>query len=634
MIKKTTTHLSSVGVALLLAAPSVYAVCPAGTSTVNFTWDGAGSGNNAVWNYGNSSNTYTVNYTDTNGSPAAVDITMSLRDPNNINVDPDVRDAGKHHYDPAGGCLPNPDPLIQPPAVDEWPSNGSIDDPWDSDCYGQPSSLVTGTRMAYGPGFLTWVSLSSDHNQEMFLDFSFSRPAHLMDNFTIGDIDAAGLLYTYNNFHASESPGNSFQDEVGFKASMNGTDVPISIFNPGSALTVTGAIARANYNSAQNNNVAPTDPLGTISAASTAPIDKFSIMYSNGQDDAADEQANPNLYSWWSGTHGATNGASDNHAVRVSGFTFCMAEPPKDFGDAPATYPTLKANNGANHLMSQQLYLGNCVDGDSDGQVTATPSGDDSATGSVTYGTCATAGADEDAITPVSLTDGQTAPSINVKTHNTTGADATLACWIDYNGDKTFDNATERASTTVANNATTATLTLPNVPATASTTTGGSTVMRCRLASTASEISNATGAANTGEIEDHPVTLTAAPPACATITNTTNVTKITETDSNAANNTASAAIQANCAVSKTDLKVTKTASKTTVRHGDTVTYTITLENDSDVIATAVKVGDNLPNSLTFVSATPSQGTFANGVWDVGNVAARAKLTLMLEVTVK
>ena len=65
-----------------------------------------------------------------------------------------------------------------------------------------------------------------------------------------------------------------------------------------------------------------------------------------------------------------------------------------------------------------------------------------------------------------------------------------------------------------------------------------------------------------------------------------------------------------------------------------MTYTITLENDSDVIATAVKVGDNLPNSLTFVSATPSQGTFANGVWDVGNVAARAKLTLMLEVTVK
>lgn len=630
MIKKTTTHLGSVGVALLLAAPSVYAACPTGTSTVDFTWAGAAAGNKAVWGFTDTSKTYTVNYTDTSGSPASVDITMSLRDPDKINVDSDARDAGNHKYDPAGGCLPSTGETS-----DEWAGNGSIIDPWDSDCNGQVSTLATGTNMAYGAGFLTWVSLSSHHNQEMFLDFSFSRPAMVMDKFTIGDIDSAGLKYeSVPPMSIYERPGNSYQDEVGLFASMNGTDVPLIISQVGGTLTVTGQTIRSFYDTNIINNLLPTDPQGTVTVATTSPIDKFSIMYSNGEEDALDEQANPNLYSWWSGTHGATNGASDNHAVRVSGFTFCMAEPPKDFGDAPATYPTLKANNGANHLMSQQLYLGNCVDGDSDGQVTATPSGDDSATGSVTYGTCATAGADEDAITPVSLTDGQTAPSINVKTHNTTGADATLACWIDYNGDKTFDNATERASTTVANNATTATLTLPNVPATASTTTGGSTVMRCRLASTASEISNATGAANTGEIEDHPVTLTAAPPACATITNTTNVTKITETDSNAANNTASAAIQANCAVSKTDLKVTKTASKTTVRHGDTVTYTITLENDSDVIATAVKVGDNLPNSLTFVSATPSQGTFANGVWDVGNVAARAKLTLMLEVTVK
>ena len=508
MIKKTTTHLSSVGVALLLAAPSVYAACPTGTSTVDFTWAGAAAGNKAVWGFTDTSKTYTVNYTDTSGSPASVDITMSLRDPDKINVDSDARDAGNHKYDPAGGCLPSTGETS-----DEWAGNGSIIDPWDSDCNGQVSTLATGTNMAYGAGFLTWVSLSSHHNQEMFLDFSFSRPAMVMDKFTIGDIDSAGLKYeSVPPMSIYERPGNSYQDEVGLFASMNGTDVPLIISQVGSTLTVTGQTIRSFYNTNIINNLAPTDPQGTVTVATTSPIDKFSIMYSNGEEDALDEQANPNLYSWWSGTHGATNGASDNHAVRVSGFTFCMAEPPKDFGDAPATYPTLKANNGANHLMSQQLYLGNCVDGDSDGQVTATPSGDDSATGSVTYGTCATAGADEDAITPVSLTDGQTAPSINVKTHNTTGADATLACWIDYNGDKTFDNATERASTTVANNATTATLTLPNVPATASTTTGGSTVMRCRLASTASEISNATGAANTGEIEDHPVTLTAAPP--------------------------------------------------------------------------------------------------------------------------
>ena len=56
-------------------------------------------------------------------------------------------------------------------------------------------------------------------------------------------------------------------------------------------------------------------------------------------------------------------------------------------------------------------------------------------------------------------------------------------------------------------------------------------------------------------------------------------------------------------------------------------------NDSDVEATGVKVEDRLPTGLTLVTATPSQGTFAAGVWNVGTVAARATLTLTLAVTV-
>ena len=101
----------------------------------------------------------------------------------------------------------------------------------------------------------------------------------------------------------------------------------------------------------------------------------------------------------------------------------------------------------------------------------------------------------------------------------------------------------------------------------------------------------------------------------------------------ATNNSASAAIQANCATPKTDLKLVKTVSKPTMRHGDAITYTITLINDSDVEATGVKVEDRLPTGLTLVTATPSQGTFAAGVWNVGTVAARATLTLTLAVTV-
>ena len=125
------------------------------------------------------------------------------------------------------------------------------------------------------------------------------------------------------------------------------------------------------------------------------------------------------------------------------------------------------------------------------------------------------------------------------------------------------------------------------------------------------------------------------PPAgCTTITNTANISKITETDSVAGNNTASVVIQANCTELKTDLKLVKTANKTTVKKGDTLIYTLTLNNESDVDATEVKVADNLPTSLELVNATPQQGTFVNGVWDVGTVKARTTLTLTLETRVK
>lgn len=101
-----------------------------------------------------------------------------------------------------------------------------------------------------------------------------------------------------------------------------------------------------------------------------------------------------------------------------------------------------------------------------------------------------------------------------------------------------------------------------------------------------------------------------------------------------ANSTVAVSVLNQMTVSKTDLKITKTASKATVRHGDTVIYTITLINESDVVATVVKVEDQLPTTLNFVKATPSQGTFANGIWDVGTVAGRATVTMTLEVTVK
>ena len=58
-----------------------------------------------------------------------------------------------------------------------------------------------------------------------------------------------------------------------------------------------------------------------------------------------------------------------------------------------------------------------------------------------------------------------------------------------------------------------------------------------------------------------------------------------------------------------DVGVTITVSNATPNVGDTITYTITVSNAGPSLATGVSVQDKLPAGLTFVSATPSQGTY-------------------------
>src|SRR5262245_18230434 len=53
------------------------------------------------------------------------------------------------------------------------------------------------------------------------------------------------------------------------------------------------------------------------------------------------------------------------------------------------------------------------------------------------------------------------------------------------------------------------------------------------------------------------------------------------------------------------------------------------------MATGVRVTDLLPVGLTFVSATPSQGTYTSGsgLWDVGTVVVGTPQTLAIVATV-
>jgi choice-of-anchor A domain-containing protein/uncharacterized repeat protein (TIGR01451 family) len=81
-----------------------------------------------------------------------------------------------------------------------------------------------------------------------------------------------------------------------------------------------------------------------------------------------------------------------------------------------------------------------------------------------------------------------------------------------------------------------------------------------------------------------------------------------------------------------DVTITKTASVASPHGGDSVTYSLLVQNLGDSPATGVTVTDTLPAGVTFVSAT-SPCTFASGTVTcaVGTLAAHASTTLTITV---
>src|SRR5262245_23328574 len=86
------------------------------------------------------------------------------------------------------------------------------------------------------------------------------------------------------------------------------------------------------------------------------------------------------------------------------------------------------------------------------------------------------------------------------------------------------------------------------------------------------------------------------------------------------------------AQAQSDLALTKTVSNATPNVGDAITFTITLTNNGPTATAAgVTVTDLLPAGLTFISATPSQGSYtsATGLWNVGSVTTGSPVTLTI-----
>src|SRR4029453_12299841 len=111
---------------------------------------------------------------------------------------------------------------------------------------------------------------------------------------------------------------------------------------------------------------------------------------------------------------------------------------------------------------------------------------------------------------------------------------------------------------------------------------------------------------------------------------TASVSDVDQFDPNTGNNTDTAELDPQQA----DLRLTKAVSDATPNVGDTITFTVTLTNGGPSAGTGVQVTDLLPAGLTFVSASPSQGTYssATGVWDVGSLAGGGQAILPIQAT--
>jgi len=150
-----------------------------------------------------------------------------------------------------------------------------------------------------------------------------------------------------------------------------------------------------------------------------------------------------------------------------------------DYGDAPDTFKTLRASDGARHFVTGP-YLGSSVDSESDGQPTANADGD---------------GADEDGATfSDHIIIGQQS-TFSV----TASASGILQAWMDFNRDGDFSDAGEQIAADRALSAGAQTVSF-SVPADAKE---GYTFSRLRFSSLTGLASY--GPASDGEVEDYRV---------------------------------------------------------------------------------------------------------------------------------
>ncbi|HXU29397.1 MAG TPA: GEVED domain-containing protein, partial [Thermoanaerobaculia bacterium] len=290
-----------------------------------------------------------------------------------------------------------------------------------------------------------------------------------------------------DNAQGNPSVGLCFDDE-------DGVAIPMLVACQNAAITVTvggpagGGRLDAWIDWNRNGTIEITEPIAT----NLAVVPGTNVLNVSVPCDANPGTAYARFRLSTAGNLPPTGAAADGE---VEDYTLLIKG--SDWGDAPAPYPTLAANNGPNHGVDPAAprFLGSCVDTEANGQPTIPADGDDLAAGPA-VGTC-TANDDEDGVVFATPLIGCQAATVTV-TANVAGR---LDAWIDWDRDGDWLDAGEQIAANLALAAGANPLAL-SVPCGVNP---GATYARFRTSSTGGLSS--TGAAMDGEVEDHRVIL-------------------------------------------------------------------------------------------------------------------------------
>ncbi len=347
--------------------------------------------------------------------------------------------------------------------------------------------------------------------------------------------------------------------------------------------STTTALASSQNPSAQGSSVTFTATVAPVGPATGTPTGSVGFSIDGGAPTSVALSAGTAALTTSALTPGTHTVAAtyDGADTRFLGSTTTLAPVqsvfPVDFGDAPAPYPTLAANDGARHRV-QGPRLGSLVDSEPDGFPSANADGDDT-----------NASDDEDGV----VFAGPLIPGQNATVTVTASAPAKLDAWIDFNNDGDWNDPGEQVfvSTSVVGGVNALSVAVP-----ATTVANSNVFARFRL-STAGGL-GVTGLAPDGEVEDYRLATSPV----------------------------------------VDLAVSHAESIDPVIAGSgagNLVYTVTARNNGPSVASGVMLSEalSLPTGVTTVSITPSAGgTYNAGTWTIGTLPVNATATLTVTLT--